>query len=311
MDDEAKTDLLQILSCAFERKNLDGIVFLDIQKIFYYLRERLNDSNDIADSLQYYWYEDGCMSDTVKEAVDYGVEENILTATSTQRTQNGNWYQFNEENDISTANHRDDLQEAIETVEIVLSEDYDVFRGYEPKIKDLYEEAPLPFQQYFKTKLLWYVEDVEKNNIQHRDADKISSMIALGESYLPLDRQYSDFNDVYSKYMNISQKYLEHSNGEHSGLFVVFSSLSKDMWELFSKKLRICEHDPYYDDKVEQWEDDYAEKQKQVMSLLLDFDRMVNAEFNDEEESVDPVSESNGWSVVADAYLSDVKAELD
>ena len=311
MDEEEKKDLLRILSHAYDQKDLDGLVFLDIQKIFYYVQERLDDSNNITDLLQYYWYIDGCMSDTVEEAVGYGVNNNILSATPTQHTQAGTWYQFDAEAPPLSESDSEDLEQALEAVEVVLSEDYNVFNEYEPKIRGLYKDAPLSFQRYFKTELLWYVESFKDGDLRSRDAKEISYRVGMGESHLPLDPRYASFNDLYSKYMNVSQKYLDQSDGEHSGLFVIFSSLTDDIWGLFCKQLRLCEHDSYYDTEIDKWQQDYADKEEQVMDLVLSFDKLINSEFPDNNESSDRAPESSGWGAVAEAYLSDAGAQSD
>jgi hypothetical protein len=309
LDEQEKRDLLRILSHAFAQKNLDGLVFLDIQKIFYYLRERLDDSNSIKESLPYYWYVDGCMSDTVKEAVDYGAGNQILIDSPTKRTQDGTWYQ--PENDNYNDNRvSDDLEDAFEKVELVLDEDYNVFDNYESKIKQVYQEAPLEFQGYFKTELLWAAEDTADEGLSASQARDISSKVMLAESYLPLDRRYSRFNDVYSRYSTISQKYLDKTDGEHSGLSRIFSSLTEDIWKLFCKQLRICEHDPYYDDSIPNWQSEYDEMEERVTDLLSSFDKMVNAEFENSDVP-DRVNESNGWGPVAKSYLSGTGSESD
>jgi hypothetical protein len=86
--------LLNVLSHAYDEAGNDDdtfLIYLDLQKIVYYLQRRLDTDNSINESLPYYWYFDGPVSDVVQQTVYLGEEIGYLRKESTPNGGHSFW----------------------------------------------------------------------------------------------------------------------------------------------------------------------------------------------------------------------------
>lgn len=298
--------LLEVLFHVFDSyEDIDGLVYLDIQKIFYHLRERLEDENTVSQLLPYYWYEDGIVSDAVHEAVNHGLEVGALEAEPTARTGSGKW--IKPPNGYSPSPERvdrEDIETAKEEVELVLDEDYDVFSDHETKIEDIYEDAPYDFQRYFKLNILFAVEEFASGRPLYLGIENLASEISTAEAYLPLEPEFEEFNTLFSRYVNVSKQYLDVVDDDTRKVADRFKQLSDSIWGLYCQQLRLLEHDPEYESKLDEWEEEYERTRKLVANDLVDFRRLVDEEFEVEIETT-RVSEDSSWGRMATDFLDE------
>lgn len=303
MDADAKEVLLELLSHAFESSDdVDGLVYLDIQKIFYHLHHELDEDNAVFELLPYYWYIDGPVSDTVQQAVNLGLENRTLDAGPTAATGTGQWHTLATEfRATSNTIESQDMDAANQDLERVLDE-YNVYGGHEEKIEGIYDDAPYAFQRYFKLHVLFTIEDFASGRPLHLGTDNLASDISTAEAYLPLDPVFEEFNELFSRFVNTAQRYFEHVDDESRELGDRFKQLSEGVWRLFCQQLRLVEHDPYYDDQADDWRDEYARTRQLVAADLVEFRRLLDEQFESEGEA-DRVPEHSSWGQIAAEYL--------
>lgn len=300
-----KESLLKLLSHVFESEDIDGLVYLDIQKIFYHLRERLDEDNEIKELLPYYWYIDGIVSDTVQETVNEGLERGVIQSQTTTNTGTGEWYKPGREN-VHYPEEVDegDFERAKRKIKLTLEEDYDVFRDHEEKIQEVYEEAPYDFQRYFKLNILFSIGQFANDRPLYLGTENLATEISTGESYLPLNPEFEEFNKIFSRYVNTAKYYLENVDKDDRIFADRFKQLSDTVWRLYCQQLRLIEHDPYYESKKEEWEDEYNRTRGLVMNDLVEFRQFIRDEFEDADE-VARVPEESSWGKIAVDYLEE------
>lgn len=303
---EEKAALLELLSHVFEsEEEINGLVYLDIQKIFYHLRERLDEDNAVKDLLPYYWYMDGTVSDTVQEAVNHGLESGALSSKPTARTGAGEWYEPSDEYEPSIEGFDlDDLETAKKEIERTLEEDYNVFSSHEEKIEEIYEEAPYDFQHYFKLNILFAVEQFAGGRPLYLGTENLASEISTAEAYLPLDPEFEEFNAMFSRYANTAKRYLDIVNTETRIYSDRFKQLTEGIWRLYCQQLRLLEHDPFYDSKVEEWAAEYGRTRKLIANDLVEFRQLLDSEVEGEEQTV-RISEDSSWGKIVADYLEE------
>jgi hypothetical protein len=330
VQDETVENIITVLKRVYEVEG-EGthLSFLDIQKILYHLRQRLDDDNALAQSLPYYWYFDGPVSDVVKQTVDKACTEDILEADRSQGTNNERYKLVTdggvatqssstlEIGDTSDIEVSDDLSTALSVVETVLDEDYNIRNSYVDKVEPVYQDAPYEFQRYCKFEILEEVQMFVHNRPWAIQPSALYSVISKGEMWLPLDSEFTEFNDLYSTYVSLSRRYLESVDSKQKSGNIRFGDLTESMWETFCYQLRLIVHDDYYDnpDNLESWKDDFQQKRDQFADQLNRFKLFINNKMKtgkDEEptpinEIPSQISEDSPVGAATVAYLSDSK----
>lgn len=254
------------------------MLYLDIQMLFYHTRERLDEDNAVRQLLPYYWYIAGTVSDTVKEAVDFGLETDALEASPTARTESGKRYEPTGEYEPSSNVNADDLETAKRELEEVLDEDYELFAGHEDKVEDVYEDAPYEFQRYFKLNILFSIEAFAAGRPLHLGTDNLASEVASAEAYLPLEPEFDEFNTLFSRYVNTAKRYLDQVDEDSRELADRFKQLSQGVWRLYCEQLRLLEHDPYYESETDDWEREYQRTRQLIANDLIEFRQLLDDE---------------------------------
>jgi hypothetical protein len=306
MKSEEREALLELLAHVFESdEDIRGLVYLDIQKIFFHLRGRLDDDNDVKHLLPYYWYIDGTVSDTVQEAVNYGLEAGALETEPTARTGSGDWYEpIGEHTPTANRFDREDIEIAKEEIKNVLEEDYDIFSNHDEKIEGIYEDAPCDFQRFFKFKVIFELDRFANGRPLFLGTDGLKSQITTAEAYLPLDAEFEDFNTVFSRYVNTANRYFDLVSDDDRKLADKFKQLSESVWRLYCQQLRLVEHDEYYESYLEGWENDYERTRSLVTNDLVEFRRLLTIEFEGEED-ISRAPEDSAWGKIAADYIGE------
>lgn len=307
MNPERSRDLLTVLKQVYEIEGVEGLVYLDIQKIFFYLRERLDEDNELREELNYYWYVDGPNSDDVQAVVDHGKKKGVLSAEPTHRTGQGEWISLENATTLpDEESYPDDLQEAIDAVEKVVEEDYDIFTDKGSKIDPIYERAPYEFQRYFKFDLRPEIQKFAEGKAWAYGPDELQGIITTGEAYLPLVPAFSEFNDYYSRYQNLTLRYLEtvDSNDKDPVLSDRLLTLTDGIWKLFCQQLRIQEHDEVYDDDLDEWEKRYKLHKSYVSEDLDSFEDRLDVLLETYPNTV-RASPDSSWAKIASDFVTE------
>lgn len=307
MTPERSRDLLTVLKHVYENTGIDGLVYLDIQKIFFHLRNRLNEDNEFRDALNYYWYVDGPNSDDVQSVVNHGKEMGVLSAEPTHGTGQGEWISLEDTTALPDKDtYPDDLQEAISAVEEVIEQDYNIFTDKGSKIDPIYEQAPYEFQRYFKFDLRPEIQKFAEGKAWAYGPDELRDIIATGEAYLPLDPAFSEFNDYYSRYQNLTLRYLKTVDPDDAdpALSDRLLTLTDGIWKLFCQQLRIQEHDEAYEDDLEKWEDRYDLHKSYVSEDLDSFENRLDI-LLESNPDLDKVSPDSGWAKIAADFVAE------
>jgi hypothetical protein len=307
MTPERSRDLLTVLKHVYESENAEGLVYLDIQKIFFHLKERLNGDNEFHDALNYYWYVDGPISDDVQEVVSHGKEIGVLSAEPTHGTGQGEWISLENTTALpDEENYSEDLQEAIDAVGEVVRTDYEIFTDKGSKIDPIYERAPYDFQRYFKFDIYPEIRKFAEGKAWAYGPDELQSIIATGEAYLPLDPAFSEFNDYYSRYQSLTSRYLKIIDPDETDpvLSDRLLKLTEGIWKLFCQQLRIQEHDETYDDDLEEWEERYEWHKSYVSEDLDSFESRLGVLLETHPDA-DKASPDSGWAEIASDFVTE------
>jgi hypothetical protein len=310
MDTSEHDELLGLLVHVFETQDrIDGLVYLDIQKIFYHLRERLeDDDNETKRLLPYYWYIDGPVSDTVQSTVNRGRITGILQSKPTAKTGAGEWFELNEDHDGLEPSVSSDAFEVARTeIENVLEEDYEVFSSHEEKIEEIYDDAPYDFQPYFKFDVLFELERFADGFPWALSPEELSSQISTAEAYLPLELEFEEFNTLFSRYVNTAKRYFDFVSDEDRQFADRFKQLSESVWRVYCQQLRILEHDQYYDSHTDAWETKYDREKKLVANDIVEFRRLLDSEMEGGAER-SRIPEDNTWGRIVSDYLDEPEA---
>jgi hypothetical protein len=307
MTPERSRDLLTVLRHVYDIKGLDGLVYLDIQKIFFHLRERLEEDNELRDSLNYYWYVDGPNSDDVQEVVNYGKETGVLTAEPTHSTGQGEWISLEDATPLpEEESYPEDLREAVAAVEKVVKEEYDIFTDKGSKIDPIYERAPYDFQRYFKFELRPEVQKFAEGKAWAYGPDELQDIIPTGEAYLPFDPAFSEFIDYYSRYQNLTLRYLKtvHPDDADPVLSDRLLTVTDGIWKLFCQQLRIQAHDGTYENELAEWKERYELHKSYVSEDLDGFENRLDVLL---ETSADAnrASPDSGWAEIVSDFVAD------
>lgn len=274
-----------------------GMLYFDIQKFFYYLKEELDDDNHISNLLPYYWYFDGPVSDVVQEAVNLGDTTGQIYSVSTP--DGGNMYKLITDEDISSQyDTSNDFSTALDASEMVVDE-YNIFRGYEDKLEDVYEDADYDFQRYCKYELLPAINQFEDNLPFGITPEETNEVVSVAEATVPFDGNFETFNQLFSRYTSLVELYLSNVDAERRKGASTLNDLTQKMWELFCYRLRLVVHDPYYEVKIDDWKNGYEHKVYSFVNDLNQFQQFVDEEYlQDTSPPLERLPEESAWGTI-------------
>lgn len=252
------------------------LYYLDVQKVFYYLQKRLEPDNAIAQQLAYYWYLDGPVSDEVQETANRARE---LGTVETEPTEEGIRFKRAESGPELAFTDQDYIA-AEAALERVLEEDYQIRSSLGEKLDDVYEDAPYDFQPFYKFEVLDAIDEYNQGFPWAYSPEEIQNLIATAEAYLPINDSFEEVNTMFSRFVTTSERYLS-AVGEDRAGSGAFDDLAYSYWKLFCYRLRMVEHDPEYDAKLEQWEMDYQMKLSSFEEEIAQFRTFLNEEFTE------------------------------
>lgn len=277
------------------------LYYLDVQKVFYYLQKQLDADNTISQQLAYYWYLDGPVSDEVQETADRARELGAVETESTKeglrfkRAKSGPELEFTDEDYVA----------AEAALDRVLKEDYHIHSSLGEKLNDVYRDAPYDFQPFYKFEVLDAVDEYDQGFPWAYSPEEILNLIATAEAYLPTNDSFEEVNTMFSRFVTTAEQYLSNVEGDRTGSGS-FDDLAYSCWKLFCYRLRMVEHDPEYDSKLDQWESDYQMKLSSFEDEIKQFREFVNEEFSGASNEVHYRSDADSeWASVVSGIQED------
>lgn len=289
-----KKRLLSVLSHGINQLDEgDRLSFVDINKMLYYLEQRLEEDNELREYLTHYWYQEGPMVTNAQSVVDWG-----RSAGALQRADG--W--FRPSQPTAELPEDDDILEAKRAIEAVLEEDYPIAGSLDEKIERVYEDAPFEFQRRFKRRVLPMIEDL--NSIPPVSPDEVYRAVNSAEAYLPLEDAFAEVNACYSEYLDVSRAFLTPKSSLSRDEMKAYTQLSESYWVLFCKKLRLETVGGNIDeDRLTRWEQTYQDGLAEFRSELADFKESFVKPSADT-RSLDRVSQDSSWGRVANELLN-------
>jgi hypothetical protein len=115
--------------------------------------------------------------------------------------------------------------------------------------------------------------------------------------------------------MTLGKQYLDAVSDKSKLGASLFLRLTEEMWELFYHQLRIIEHDPYYDQKLDDWNIEYDHHRETFISVLREFEAFLDKHDRfrvaSEVDHVDDhrLPEKSSWGQVTTALLTDTVSD--
>jgi len=279
----------------------------DIQKILYLLKLELDENNRVKESLPYYWYRHGPMSEPVYQGLERSKEMAFLDGEKIE--ENSERYTIGpeepsppEDDDFNIASNK-----LMDIVDHFKRNNY-VFRDRSEFLEEeIYVHAPFEFQKFYKFDLLPAIQNkVGEESIFNYAEDKyriIRDKILEGESILPLGPEFNDFNNCYSYFSHLGNIYLKQFdiNSHPEGLSMM-KNIANNLWTTFGDNLRLVCYDPYYEDRKLKWLEDYEDHLNILNDSLDEFEEFIIR--NSEEDYNQKASEESGWGVLAKEIIT-------
>lgn len=280
----------------FGMEKADYIGKMDYHKILYLLRKKLDDDNRVKKSLQFYWYRYGPYSTLIEGSIKDLERENVLASSEESK---GEGFVLEEEYDHGY--DETDYETALDEIVFIL-EDYDLFADRDKILKNkIYIYAPYKFQKFYKFELIPKVKSLKDGSllsIRGYGDDELIKLLSFAEAKLPLDERFEDFNKVFSRFVTDSNLFFKKIDNEfyEDGL-EIFCDISTEIWNVFCKRLRTVEYDPYYERKVDNWIDMYKKSLAALIEKIDEFELFIDE--NMEVSGDVKVSSDSAWGVVA------------
>lgn len=274
---------------------------MDYQKILYLLKKRLSDDPEINRSLQFYWYLHGPYSTLIADGVQTLVQNNDLKTSDQSK---GKGYVLDDDNSQRKLNNTI-INEFNNIVE-----DYNFFEPREEILKNIYSNAPYKFQRYYKFEFKPLIEEIEDESSFVLPEDrkrKLMNKMMMAEGKLPENNKFPKFNQVFSRFVTLSDTFFENlETKDYPEGLDHLCDISKEMWSVFCNRLRILEHDPYYDHQVEKWERIYKRSLKTLSEKIENFDMFISESTENYQDIEETRSdEDSPWGTVAQSLISE------
>lgn len=244
-----------------------------VNKFLYITKQNLPEENKYSQDILTFWYKHGGVVDNAHFALNNLEEGNFI------QKENGRYYTANEE--AISKNDEDDEKEFIET----LNQSIDEYNVYDDeKLDKLYDNyAPYRFMVTFKNEVISEADKLSTHNSRKRffqwsdnledEIEELRSQLLKAESELPLDNEFREYSDIFSRFVGISNYFFD-TNPERDQ-FHLYSQLCESIWNLFACKIRLLEKDEGIDIQEKNWESKYKEQKRKTLHNLEFFEDVV------------------------------------
>lgn len=286
-------ELVRLVFHNFSKKGRMNLSKKQILKILYQVKMELPPSNIIKDKLAYYWYKNGPFSQVFYDNFEDMKNNQIQLVDNSQLE----IYKYSEEH---LRKRLVDVTDDIVESRTIIANKVEQFVNMNNLINDVYSKyAPTKFYiSYnieFRNKFdsfCSYVLDsgkiLSKNRYKKTDVDEF-----LSESVIDLPKTdlffqfrciFNDFSKTLYELLGIKSDY----NKNEKELLQNARELYDDIWNVFSYGIRIEEHDEFYNQYEELWNNKYFEEIAKLEENVNLFSNLVfksvqnNIKFNPE-----------------------------
>jgi len=278
---EYQVDFDKISNLIFEITNkasneADYIMKVDYQKILYLLKKKLDEESEIKNHLQFYWYKHGPYSTPVANEVSNSFRRGVLDLVELEQ---GNAFTLNK--DCLKQRSKNSIEgETKETLSDIIKE-YDFYEDRDKIFRMIYEDAPYEFQKFYRLEFYPIFDNIQSGfslftNPQY-GKERLIEYLIIAEAKLPTDEEFEEFNSFFSRYSTLSSMMIENLDDDlYMESLDYLTDIGKEMWKVFCYKLRILEHDPYYESKVDEWENKYQNSLKPLAEKIGNLDSFVS-----------------------------------
>ena len=304
VDNDLISDLIYMITqIASDKEAYVGT--MDYQKILYLLKKNLSEDNVVKKTLQFYWYLHGPYSTLIDHGLKKHVADGVLESYGESKGRGyvlSNGSRFSIEMELNQKRISEDVCEIIEN--------YDFFKPRDEILKVIYEDAPFEFQRHYKLRFLPMIDEIKDESllvVLGSGEETIMKELMKAEAKLPLNEEFKKFHKLFSRFVTLSDTLFEKLGQEYypEGQ-EYFCDIAEEMWSVFCRKLRILEHDPYYDNKVDGWDRIYERSLKELSKKIESFEMFINdmiVDFPDIEKA--RVPEDSPWGVVVQGIIRD------
>lgn len=278
---------------------------MDLHKILYLLQQRLDDENAVADQLPFYWYRHGPVTEAAFQAGDQASRKNIA---ETEETDSGTRFLSGPKTPPSPSisaetggESREDMETAVAELKEIASR-YDFHQERDQFLEEeIYSDAPFAFQPEAKFRLLPAVEGFATESTV--PSETLVDRFHRAEGKLPLDKEFAEFNDGFSRLVTLADTFLHGDVDAHPLLKAELQELVETAWRVFSNHLQYRTADEHYAESRRQWREKARQSQTVFRQELDSFEqRLADKEFFNRDASRAEGGES--WAAVAESMLT-------
>jgi hypothetical protein len=264
-------------------------------KILYIVKQELSEDNTYYNDILCFWYLHGTLAQGSHQTLVGLKRGNYI-----RQNEGMYWNNPSESaNSMSQEAEEDDEEELSQAINYALNE-YDVYS--EDRIRKLYERyAPYEFMVTFRHDFLDKIEELSEEgdggflplgDELSEEREELRDLLLKAESELPIDEEFREFNDVFSRFVGDSNYFLDNEPSREE--FNFYLTVSKKVWALFACKIRLVEHDEQIDVESQGWKEDYQDQLKETRTTLEDFEDSIR-----QYDSEDAADSSDLWSRIA------------
>ena len=209
-----------------------------LQKLIYKIKMSLGKDHELYDELPFYWYRDGPYSEVVADEFKHE-QPNLITE---------NGFSILKDNCIAQSQLLQEFPQIKEELNIVENRDY----FFNQMDKDIYKDhEPYLFMHKYK----YRIYNPVKNKTLDIGNEELIDKLYFCQGDLPIKGYFYDFKLIYSTFTtNID---LLNDCGNFDKHWEELEKIILDIWETFSKGLRVITKDTYYNNYTEKWDKEF------------------------------------------------------
>ncbi len=311
-------ELIRLVFHNFSKKGRINLSKKQILKILYLVKMELSQNNTIKYKLAYYWYKNGPFSQVFYDNFEDMKDNQIQFVDNSQLE----IYKYSEGH---LRKRLVDVTDDIEESRTIIANKVKQFVNMNNLINDIYSKyAPTKFYiSYnidFRNKFdnfCSYILDSRKISLKNRykktDVDEFLSEAIIDlpktELFFQFRCIFNDFSKAFYELLDIKSDY----NKNEKKLLQNARELYDDIWNVFSYGIRIEEHDEFYNQYEESWNDKYSEEITKLEKNINLFSNSVfkltqnNIKFNSElDKELQSLNTKHLKKYTPDEYLEHV-----
>lgn len=262
-----------------------------ILKVLYLAKERLPDDNQFKRDLAFYWYKEGPHSEVMYDNLCDMVDNGLVRAHKTAMSER---YSLVSEQTLLPVEVDADLKAVEREIKLMANENPTV----QTAVKRAYETAPYKwyttYNREFRPKLKSHFRRILGGGKSRYSAQNVLRRLDNAVLDYPTNREFREHRMVFmdfAKMMNALLRSDSYSTQEY--MIETLYKLCDEIWAVFAYGARIHNHDPYYDNSVDAWENRYKDEldelDREVRERLEEFDKIVVDDIGIDPDVVDMI----------------------